>query len=349
MSTDLRDILSPACKVIVTGGLGFIGSAFTRRLVSEGVDVVVVDVGTYAADSRRLESLGNNAPRVLAMDVADAELPAVLKSERPGVIVHFAADSHVTRSERDPDRFFRTNVQGTERVLEAGQACDVDLVVHISTDEVYGPCLGDPFREEEKQPGEGLATSAYARSKALADDVARSWTDRLPVIIARPTNCVGPWQHPEKAVPRWIIRALKGERLPVWGSGDQMRDWMYVDDLCLALGMLIDRGVPGEVYNIGPEGAQLTNLEIAKVLAREAGCPKDSVYLTEYDRPQHDHRYAVDTSKVRALGWRPSTGFEEWVKGTIAWYRDNAAWWEPLVGSSESLYDDAKEGRLPTR
>ena len=144
--------------------------------------------------------------------------------------MHFAAETHVTRSEGAAEAFFHANVEGTRSVLDAAVAAGVPRVVHMSTDEVYGPCPGAPFGEHQKLPGEGLATSAYARSKALADDLAHSYSDRLDVVIARPTNCIGPWQHPEKAVPRWATRALRGERLPVWGDGQQVRDWMFVSD-----------------------------------------------------------------------------------------------------------------------
>ena len=210
----------------------------------------------------------------------------------------------------------------------------------MSTDEVYGPCPADPFREDEKVPGEGLATSAYARSKALADDLALSYADRVDVVVARPTNCIGPWQHPEKAVPRWATRALRGERLPVWGDGGQVRDWMFVDDAVSALRLLAERGERGEVYNVGPQAEGVPNVEIARAVARAAGRDDGCVYLSHYDRPQHDRRYAVATDRIAALGWRASRSLEAAIAETVEWYREHEAWWSTLVPDAERLYAD---------
>ena len=274
------------------------------------------------------------------MDVADPALAGVVRAERPPLLVHFAAETDVTRSEEAGETFFRTNVDGTRSVLDAALAAGVERVVHISTDEVYGPCPAEPFREEQKLPGEGLATSAYARSKALADDLARSYADRLAVVIARPTNCIGPWQHPEKAVPRWATRALRGERLPVWGDGGQIRDWMFVADAVSGLRALAERGEPGTAYNLGPAGEAVPNVEIARMVARAAGAGNDAVYLSAYDRPQHDRRYAVSTARVAALGWAATYNVAEAVAETVAWYRDHADWWQTLVPEAERLYAD---------
>jgi dTDP-glucose 4,6-dehydratase len=213
-------------------------------------------------------------------------------------------------------------------------------VVHISTDEVYGPCPGEPFREAQKLPGEGLATSPYARSKALADDLAHSYADRLDVVVARPTNCIGPWQHPEKAVPRWATRALRGERLPVWGDGMQVRDWMYVADAVSGLRVLAERGERGTAYNLGPAAEGVPNVEIARMVARAAGGDAGAVYLSEYDRPQHDRRYAVSVARIGALGWRAEHTLDRAVAETVAWYRDHADWWSTLVPDAERLYAD---------
>ena len=199
--------------------------------------------------------------------------------------------------------------------------------------------------EEDKAPGEGRATSAYARSKALADDLARSFAARVPVIVVRPTNCFGPWQHPEKAVPRWVVRALLGEPLPVWGNGLHVRDWMFVDDAIAGIDILIQRGEAGEVYNLAPEGKQRPNMEIARMIARAAGRDETGVYATEYDRPSHDQRYAIDASKIRALGWRPASGLEERLAQTVVWYREHRDWWAPLVPEAERLYADSAERR----
>ena len=326
-------------RVLVTGGLGFIGSAFVRALAADGRRVLNVDLDTYAGDERRIAGVGDGMVETVRLDVASPELAGVVREERPALVVHFAAESHVTRSEDAPEVFFHANVEGTRVVLDAAAAAGC-RVLHMSTDEVYGPCPADPFREEDKLPGEGLATSAYARSKALADDLARSYAERVDVVVARPTNCIGPWQHPEKAVPRWATRALRGERLPVWGDGEQVRDWMFVEDAVSALRLLAERGERGEVYNVGPQAEGVPNVEIARAIARSAGQDEASVYLSHYDRPQHDRRYAVATDRIAGLGWHASRSLEAAIAETVEWYRENEAWWSPLVPDAEQLYAD---------
>jgi dTDP-glucose 4,6-dehydratase len=323
--------------VLVTGGLGFIGSAFVRRIAGLGVEVVNLDVGTYAGDARRLTGVALETHR---LDVADPEVTEIVRRLRPAVIVHFAAESHVTRSEREGSVFWRTNVEGTRRVLDAAVAAGTPTVLHISTDEVYGPCHGEPFRETDKVLGEGLATSAYARSKALADDLAMSYSDRLDIVLARPTNCYGPWQHPEKAIARWTTRALRGEPIPVWGDGAQIRDWMHVDDAVEAFMTLVRSGRSGHAYNIAPEGASVSNLEMATLVTECAGADESLVQLTAYDRPQHDRRYAIDAARLRALGWRASVDLPDGIASTVDWYRGNRGWWGTLVADAESLYVD---------
>ena len=327
-------------RVLVTGGLGFIGSRFVQQAAASGDEVSVIDTETYAADRRRLEGIGDQIDVVMS-DVADQATTDVVRSIRPDVIVHFAAATHVTRSENEGETFFRTNVEGTRLLLDACEAIPPRLFVHISTDEVYGPCRATPFREEQKEPGEGRATSAYARSKAVADDLAVAAMGRLPVIVTRLTNCYGPWQHPEKAIPRWTLRALNGERLPVWGDGRQVRQWMHRDDACEALWMLCQEGQPGSIYNVAPPTSEVTNLQVAQEVARAAGEDLTSVYLTAYDRPDHDRRYAIDAAKIAATGWRSKISLAHGLSDTVAWYRENRAWWEPLLTESERLYDDA--------
>jgi dTDP-glucose 4,6-dehydratase len=327
-------------RVLVTGGLGFIGSAYVRALAADGTAVLNVDLDTYAGDERRLAGVAPGLVETVRMDVAGPELAGLVRSERPALIVHFAAETHVTRSEGAADVFFHANVEGTRGVLDAALAGGVPRVVHMSTDEVYGPCPGEPFREHQKLHGEGLATSAYARSKALADDLAHSYSDRLDVVIARPTNCIGPWQHPEKAVPRWATRALRGERLPVWGDGLQVRDWMFVSDAVSGLRVLAERGARGTAYNVGPAAEAVPNVEIARMVARAAGSGEDAVYLSEYDRPQHDRRYAISTDRIAALGWSATHSLEQAVAETVGWYRDHGDWWGTLVPEAEGLYAD---------
>jgi dTDP-glucose 4,6-dehydratase len=327
-------------RVLVTGGLGFIGSAFVRALARDGQAVLNVDLDTYAGDERRLAEVAGAGVETVRMDVAAPEIADLVALERPPLIVHFAAETHVTRSEHAAEDFFRTNVEGTRRLLDAAVAAGVGRVVHMSTDEVYGPCPGEPFREHQKEPGEGLATSAYARSKALADDLACSYADRLDVVVARPTNCIGPWQHPEKAVPRWTTRALRGERLPVWGDGGQVRDWMFVADAVSGLRAIAERGERGAVYNVGPAAEAVPNVEIARMVARAAGAGDDAVYLSAYDRPDHDRRYAVSVERIAGLGWAARHPLDRAIPETVAWYRDHADWWGTLVPEAERLYAD---------
>ena len=327
-------------RLLVTGGCGFIGANFIRRW--SGGHVVNLDALTYAGDARRLA--GADCRSVTA-DVADAEAVRALIAEvRPDAVIHFAAETHVTRSEDAAETFYRTNVEGTRALLDALLDEPPDVVVHVSTDEVYGPALGGPFRADQKEPGEGLATSPYARSKALADDLARGYADRLPLIVARPTNCFGPWQHPEKAFPRWAIRALRGEQLPVWGDGGYIRDWLPVEDACAALTLLVERGEPGVTYNIGPKREpEITNLELARWIVRAPNQPEDRIVLTSYDRPDHDRRYAVDPSRMRALAWEPSPDVWQRFGEALAWYGENEWWWGELVEDAESIYADRSE------
>jgi dTDP-glucose 4,6-dehydratase len=326
--------------ILVTGGLGFLGSEFVRRRLVQGATVVNVDLNTYAADPRRLPS--HDRLETQTVDVASPELERLVEQIRPPLVVHFAAESHVTRGEKAASAFFRTNVEGTRRILQAARAAGVGKFVHVSTDEVYGPCSGLPFGEADKAPGAGNATSAYARSKALADDMALGYASDVPVVVVRPTNCFGPWQHPEKAVARWTTRALRGLDLPVWGDGRHVRDWMFLEDACAGIETVIESGAVGVAYNVGPEGSPVTNLEMARAIAHAAGIEQDGVYLTEYDRPQHDRRYAVDSSRLRALGWRPHVLFEDAIAHTVSWYDRNRQWWSPLVREAESIYSDAR-------
>lgn len=330
-------------NLLVTGGAGFLGSHFIRHVLERGAGRVVnVDLLTYAGDMRRLAGLEKNERyRFVRGDVADAgHMRAVMAAERPNVVVHYAAESHVTRSEGDPGSFLRTNLEGTRVMLDAALATSVERFVFISTDEVYGPIESGVFKEDDKAPGEGRATSPYARSKALADDLVRSYSDRIDVVVARPTNAFGPWQFPEKAFPRWVTRALQDMSLLVWGDGLYIRQWLYAEDFARAIALLVDLGRPGEVYNVGPlHDPEITNLDLAQWIAARLELPDDSVQLTAYDRPAHDRRYAVDPSKINALGWRPGN-VERQFERTVDWYCDNEWWWRPHLPEAESIYAD---------
>ncbi|MEX2586636.1 MAG: NAD-dependent epimerase/dehydratase family protein [Actinomycetota bacterium] len=330
-------------KILVTGGAGFLGSHFVRRALNHGVrEVTNVDCLTYAGDPRRLADVEDSrAYQFVKLDVADeTRVKQLIADERPDAIVHYAAESHVTRSESDPDRFYRTNVDGTRNLFEAAVASGVRRVVHVSTDEVYGSILTGSFKESDKAEGAGQAASPYSQSKALADDLARSYSDRLEVVVVRPTNAFGPWQYPEKVLPRWITRGLRDRPLLVWGDGLYIRQWLYCEDFASAVDLVLEQGEPGEVYNVGPtHEPEITNLDLAQWLVRYLGSSSSQVQMTGYDRPDHDRRYAVDSSKIRGLGWAPGDVWTQ-LRETVDWYRESYGWWEPLVGEAESIYTD---------
>lgn len=332
-------------RILITGGAGFLGSHFVRHILNLEADrVISVDKLTYAGDPARLDDVSSETRYLLVeADIAEPEaIKEIFMSHRPHVVAHFAAESHVTRSEFVPDLFYRTNVEGTRVLLEAAIEVGVRRFVHVSTDEVYGPIVSGYFKEEDKPPGDGQASSTYAKSKSLSDDLVRSYSDRLDVIVVRPTNAFGPHQFPEKAFARWVTRALRGEQILVWGDGLYIRQWLYAEDFAQAIWLIALKGVSGEVYNVGPHHEpEITNLRLARWLAGHLDLPEDNVQLTEYDRPAHDRRYAVDSSKVRALGWKPGDVWEQFAK-TVEWYRANSGWWERHVMVAESIYKDVR-------
>jgi dTDP-glucose 4,6-dehydratase len=335
-----------ARRVLVTGGAGFLGSHFVRAWLREGLgEVTSVDLLTYAGSEGRLADVQEDPRyRFVRADVAEPDAVRLALAEAGAdVVVHFAAESHVTRSERDAERFHRTNVEGTRVLLEAAAQQGIQRFIHISTDEVYGPISEGAFREEDKEVGDRHATSPYAKSKALADDVARSFQG-IEVTVLRPTNCFGPWQFPEKAFARWVTRALRGEPIPVWGDGLYVRQWLAAEDLAAAVFLVVASEQPQPVYNVGPRHEpEITNLDLARWVAEYVGLPPDRVVLTEYDRPDHDRRYAVDSTRIEGLGWRASDPWERFAS-TVEWYRGAESWWGPLVEEAESIYSDDRPG-----
>lgn len=331
-------------KIVVTGGAGFLGSHFIRRALSQdGNRVLNVDALTYAGDVKRLEDLaGDPGYEFIHADICDiGRMGEILDHFRPSAIVHYAAETHVTRSESNPERFNRTNVEGTLNLLESALSADVQRFVHISTDEVYGSILDGSFKEGDKPLGTGDATSPYARSKALADDLVLSYADRLDVVVARPTNAFGPWQFPEKAFPRWVTRALRGESIPIWGDGRYIRQWLFAEDFAAAIGILLEDGTSGQAYNVGPEHQpEITNIDLAKWLVDYLDLDEDRIQMTAYDRPDHDRRYAVYPGKIKELGWEPGDVWQQFAE-TVDWYRDNQQWWTSHVAEAESIYTDS--------
>jgi dTDP-glucose 4,6-dehydratase len=313
--------------LLVTGGCGFIGSNFIRHVLSRepGLTVVNLDALTYAGNPGNLADLADEPRyRFVRGDVADRGAVEAAFDEGVRSVVHFAAESHVDRSIADSSPFVRTNVLGTQVLLDVARARGVERFVAVSTDEVYGS-LGAAGAFTEETP---LApNSPYAASKAAADLLVRSYvkTFGLPAILTRCSNNYGPYQFPEKLIPLFVCNLMRDEPVPVYGDGLQVRDWIHVRDHCAALHRVWHAGKPGEVYNIGGR-SERSNLALTRTLLKVMGKPPSLVRHVK-DRPGHDRRYAIDCSKIeRELGWRPSVPFEEGLRETVEWYRDNGEW-----------------------
>jgi dTDP-glucose 4,6-dehydratase len=315
-------------QLLVTGGAGFIGSNFIRRLLArdDGCLVVNLDKLTYAGNPENLRDLERNPRyRFLKGDVADRQ---TVRQALEGceAVVHFAAETHVDRSITGADAFLRTNVLGTQCLLEESRAAGVCRFVHISTDEVYGSLeQGEADEDSPMRPN-----SPYSASKAAADHLCRAHhvTYGLPVVILRACNNYGPFQFPEKFLPLLITNALTEIPLPVYGDGLYTREWLYVEDFCEAIEIVLAKGKEGEAYNVGTAERQV-NLEVAREICRRLG-KHDRLIQHVTDRPGHDRRYAIVSEKIRTLGWRPRHSFPQGLQQTIQWYRDNPAWWRSL-------------------
>ena len=340
---------------LVTGGAGFIGGNFVLEAVAKGVRVVNLDALTYAGNLDTLSSLEGNQDHVFAHgNIGDQALVSRLLAEhRPDAVVNFAAESHVDRSIDGPGAFIQTNVVGTLallesvrdhwRGLEAGQR-DAFRFLHVSTDEVYGS-LGDTGKFTESTPF--APNSPYSASKAASDHLVRAFhhTYGLPVLTTNCSNNYGPYHFPEKLIPLIIARALAGEPLPVYGDGRNVRDWLYVADHCAAIRAVLEKGRPGETYNVGGD-AERQNIEVVRTICsllderrpREDGKPRESQIAYVADRPGHDRRYAIDASKLQdELGWRPRYTFEEGIARTVDWYLENQAWVKRVLDGSYRL------------
>jgi dTDP-glucose 4,6-dehydratase len=332
-------------KILVTGGAGFIGSAFVRMAMGEtDLRVVNLDKLTYAGNLENLADVAGNARyRFVQGDICDAELVhALVGEERPDAIVHFAAESHVDRSILSPEPVVRTNYNGTFTLLEAARQHHVARFVHISTDEVYGSL------EAPAEAGEQYAlnpSSPYSASKAASDLLARSYfvTFKLPVVITRASNNYGPYQFPEKLIPLMITNALEDRSLPVYGDGQQVRDWLYVEDHCRGILAVLRQGRDGEIYNIGGNRS-LPNLEVVHQVLGLTGKP-DSLIAYVKDRPGHDRRYALSSEKLmRETAWQPVMNFETGLARTIEWYRGNPAWLAHVRSGAYRTYYERNYG-----
>ncbi len=319
--------------VLVTGGAGFIGANFIFYMLNRRPEdrVVCLDKLTYAGNLDTLSPVMDHPRfRFVRGDICDrAAVNALFEEERPDFVVNFAAESHVDRSIEDPEVFLRTNILGTASLMDACRTYGISRFHQVSTDEVYGdlPLDRPDLLFTEETP---LHTSSpYSSSKAAADLLALSYhrTYGLPVTVSRCSNNYGPYQFPEKLIPLMISSALRDQPLPVYGQGRNVRDWLYVEDHCKAIDLILRQGRTGEVYNVGGHN-EMRNIDIVRLICRELGKPESLITYVE-DRKGHDLRYAVDPEKIRReLGWAPETAFQDGIKQTIRWYLDNRGWWE---------------------
>ncbi|GHH64155.1 dTDP-glucose 4,6-dehydratase [Streptosporangium violaceochromogenes] len=322
-------------RVLVTGGAGFIGSRYVRSLLRgayagyEDARVTVLDKLTYAGNPANLAGVAGH-PRYTFVrgDIADAGLLAEVV---PGcdVVVNFAAETHVDRSIGGAGDFVTTNVLGTQRLLQAALEAGVRTVVQVSTDEVYGSIAEGAWTEDEPL----YPNSPYSASKAGGDLLCRAYhrTHGLDVRVTRCSNNYGPRQYPEKLIPLFVTTLLEGGRVPLYGDGLNVREWLHVDDHCRGIQLVLEKGAPGEVYNIGG-GVELTNRELTGRLLAAVGAGWEAVEHVP-DRPGHDRRYALDCGRIRAIGYRPSVDFDEGLAGVVRWYREHEDWWRPLRGT----------------
>lgn len=325
--------------ILVTGGAGFIGSNFVFYLLDKYPQyrVVCLDKLTYAGNLSTLApAMGNPNFRFVKLDICDREgVRRLFAQEKPETVVNFAAESHVDRSIADPEVFLRTNVLGTQVLLDASREFGVRRYHQVSTDEVYGdlPLDRPDLFFTEQTPIH--TSSPYSASKAGADLLVMAYhrTYGLPVTISRCSNNYGPYHFPEKLIPLTIVNALADRPLPVYGAGLNVRDWLYVEDHCQAIDRILHRGRVGEVYNIGGHN-EMRNIDIVRLICRELGKPESLITYVE-DRKGHDLRYAIDPTKIhRELGWLPQTTFDQGIRKTIAWYLENRPWWQGILDSS---------------
>ena len=331
-------------NILVTGAAGFIGSNFVRMLIGRGeqAKIIALDKLTYAGNLANLQDLMKD-PRLIFLrgDICDEQLIAKLFKEH-GIthVVHFAAESHVDRSILSSGPFIQTNVVGTQVLLDAAKANSVERYLQVSTDEVYGTLPEDQPDVKFTEETPLAPNSPYSASKAAGDCLVRSYfhTFHMPVLITRCSNNYGPYHFPEKLIPLFVTNLMEGKKVPLYGDGLNVRDWLYVEDHCDAIWTVLRKGKPGEVYNIGGNN-ELTNRRITEVVLREMGKDWDTSVQYVKDRPGHDRRYAIDAGKIkRELGWEPSHRFEEAIKTTIAWYKAHEDWWRAIKSGEYLKY-----------
>ena len=336
----INDVREKPMKLLVTGGAGFIGSNFIRYILGKYPDYKITNVDklTYCGNLDNLKEVeGCERYKFIKCDICDAKkIDEIFQEEKPDFVVNFAAETHVDRSILAPDAFVKTNFLGTHILLEKAKKFGIERFLHISTDETYGSIREGKFKEDDVL----LPNSPYSASKASADLLARSYykTFGLPVLITRSSNNFGPYQYPEKIIPLFVANVLENKKVPLYGNGLNVRDWIYVLDNCEGIDTVLHNGEAGEIYNIGG-GNEISNLELTKIVLKELG--KDESHI-EYvkDRPGHDFRYALDIKKIKNIGWRPRHTFEEAIRKTVKWYKENKNWWKKLKTEEfDSYYD----------
>lgn len=336
-------------KIIVTGGAGFIGSNFIFHMLKSHPEdyIICLDKLTYAGNLSTLAPIMDNAHfRFVRADICDRKaVDALFEEEHPNMVVNFAAESHVDRSIENPQLFLETNIIGTSVLMDACRKYGIQRYHQVSTDEVYGdlPLDRPDLFFTEATPIH--TSSTYSSSKASADLLVLAYyrTYGLPVTISRCSNNYGPYHFPEKLIPLMIINALHDKPLPVYGDGQNVRDWLYVEDHCRAIDLILQKGRVGEVYNVGGHN-EMKNIDIVKLICKALGKPESLIHFVK-DRKGHDRRYAIDPAKIhRELGWLPETKFADGIQKTIQWYLDNEEWWQPIVNGDYVKYYDRMYG-----
>ncbi len=336
-------------RLLVTGGAGFIGSSFVRTVLERrpGWSVTVIDKLTYAGRTENLAGLEvfGERFRFVQADICDEEaVGACIRDGAIDAVVHFAAESHVDQSIANPYVFTETNVHGTQVLLEAARRLRLERFHYVGTDEVYGH-VAAPARSREADAF--APRSPYSATKAAAEHLVHAYgvTYGLPVTATRGSNTIGPRQFPEKAASLFITNAIDGDPLPIYGDGLQVRDYMHVDDHCAAILLVLEKGTPGEAYNVGT-GVETPNIEMARTILRDLGRP-ESLIRHVTDRAGHDRRYALDVAKIKALGWDPGYSLEDAIGATVRWYVDNEEWWRPIKsGAFRAWYEQQYRARL---
>lgn len=329
--------------IIVTGGAGFIGGNFVYYELKHHPEdkIICLDKLTYAGNLETLsDAQGNPQFKFVRADIADRQaVYKLFETEKPDIVVNFAAESHVDRSIEDPELFLRTNIIGTSVLLDACRQYGIKRFHQVSTDEVYGDLPLDRPDLFFTETTNLHTSSPYSASKAAADLLVQAYqrTYQIPATISRCSNNYGPYHFPEKLIPLMIINALHGKKLPVYGKGINVRDWLYVEDHCAAIDLIIRRGTVGEIYNIGGHNER-ANIDVVKTILRILGKGEDLIEFVT-DRKGHDQRYAIDPTKItNELGWTPQTKFDDGIRKTVAWYLDNRAWWEKIISGEYKNY-----------